>query len=306
MKKIIFIFAILVFFASCKEDKLDTYSVETNVYFTSASKDSLYLNLKELAEDGFIFAKDTTVYIPLSIMGHLAGGDRNVTARSVEKNDVGNLDSLLRYYPLAKQGADFEILSSVIPANQETGYLRVKLNNSKNLEETGDTIVAAIILTENTDLKVNYSARHAENDKKNNLIYRIFFYSDLNEAPRLWNTTDDNGKLTDGIPARLGAYTPEKFALLLKACNLKAELFEFTDEEYKDINSIDPNAVEFQITRNGAKAVFESRFGPFDVFDGWKARTQIYLLLHPEEYDNFPNGEIVWKTSGGWGTMKKP
>lgn len=317
MKKYILLLAILAFFvSSCEKEELDTYSTETNVFFTHPSDvDSILINLKGLDENmNYVNVSDSIIRIPITIMGDLSGTARAVTAKALKAKDIDvdqiKLDSMLRLYQQADFDLDYEILPSEIPANQTSGFLNIKLLNSDRLIETGDTIVAAIILTPGDGLETNYSARNAEKGKKISTVYRLYFYSNKDEAPRLWYATDNPQTNTQrtGIPAYLGSYTAEKFGLLLNACNLKAEVFEFTDEEYMKVNNItDPTTLK--VGTAGSKEVFIERFGPFEVFNGWYIKTRLYVTMHPEIWDElFPDGEIVW-TSGSsgtnWGTWKK-
>ncbi|MDU1891657.1 MAG: hypothetical protein E6767_13295 [Dysgonomonas sp.] len=309
MKKYIFLLAILtslIFFVSCEEDKLDTYSVENNVYFIHAN-DSIVINLKGMESGNFVYKTDSIFRIPVRIMGKVSDVDRNISAKATTKDDVKNLDSILMNCPQAIYNTDFEILPSVIPANKETGYLNVKMKNSDKLKETGDTIAAVITLIANDDLKVNYSSEEALKGKKSSLIFRLFFYSNIAEAPRLWALSSKF--VTSGVSVYWGNYTPEKFALIVKACSLDPEIFEFTDEEYKTINNI--TTASINITSGGISNVWNDRFASFDVLSGWRRQIEKFMVMYPEEWDNFPDGKIVWNTDPrfagiSWGTWTKP
>lgn len=325
MKKYILLFTILVsFFYSCEHEKLDTYESVDRVYFDQNNKtnplpDSMYINL--ITRDGEIaFLDETEVEIPVKLMGMLSETDRKFSVIQADESYVKNIESLRRGCDEAVINQDFEILSSIIPANKEKGMLKIKLKNSTRLQEKGDTLVASLYIVENEHFSTDYSATNAptsSNDKpKENLLYRIFFYSDRYEAPRMWYysfkdpTERRRDRLNGGIPMYLGVYTPEKFQLFLDATGLTANLFEFTDDEYALVNEGSTT-----ITADGTMKVFAERFGTKDIFSRWRSQVQLYLLIHPERYDDFPNSTIEWAArkmfegpdnGNAWGEWKKP
>ncbi len=75
------------------------------------------------------------------------------------------------------------------------GYANIRLKNTDALKTRKDTIVVALYVADNENFITDYTNMNGKTDATsiNNTqdcrMYRIFFYSDLNEAPRMWYYT---------------------------------------------------------------------------------------------------------------------
>lgn len=137
------------------------------------------------------------------------------------------------------------------------GYANIRLKNTDALKTRKDTIVVALYVADNENFITDYTNMNGKTDATsiNNTqdcrMYRIFFYSDLNEAPRMWYYTSTKPSSRDlielayggGIPQYLGVFTTEKFQLFLDATNLEADMFEFTDNDYGLVNTENPATI---------------------------------------------------------------
>lgn len=337
MKKyLFFILAVLpLLFAACSEEKVDLFSSVDRVYFVQDDKesgsnkfqdDSIYINLKKYGET-IEYVDDSLISIPIRILGLVSDVDRPVSVIQANTNIAYDLTKKLWEKTMATEGSDYVIENAYIPANATDGYVKVRLKNSEALKSTADTIVAALYIADNEYFLADYSTLNGlttteDKDKtQDNLLYRIFFYSNLNEAPRMWYYTSSypsSRNLQDlarsgGIPQYLGLYTVEKFQLFLDALSLEASLFEFTDNDYALINNGSTT-----ITATGVRSVFTARFNSIDpMFGRWKVQVQRYLQDNPERWNDFPGDSIQWGLTGkfdyngveisasGWGVWKK-
>ena len=328
MKKYFLLIAVLGFlFSSCDEEEIPTHidyvggNAKDNLYFNfsdNATGDSVLLNLKK--SDVVEYVESMIVSIPVKIMGKTVDFDRPVHA-------VLNKDSS------TVAESDYEIQESFIPAGKANGTLNIKLLNSESLKTSGDTLRAVFNLIESEYFSIDYNLQTKDSAAYNSNQFRVFFYTTLNVPPRLWaecapmaNTAAAGYAGTDGsfgwkfdsdmryspVGIYMGAYSAEKMNILINACGVKLEDWEFTDQYATDLGFTD--------LKNRAAKVFSYRFGggelyPTFIFDRWKVLVKYYLSKTPPYNDpSSPDYvKILWAHDkipmrgypalGGWGYL---
>jgi hypothetical protein len=245
-------------FLSCEPDHLDTYSSSDGVYFEHPKNvDSLSI---DLTLGAFAFRDDSLLRIPICVMGNISVEDRAVDYQ---------LDAALSTAQLA---ADIELLPSQIDAGKETGYLQVRLKNSDALKTGGDTLLAVIHLLPNTYFHTNYSMQNIDEEKKDNLRFRIFFSSLLGGKPRLWRGVQVSALLNLGFGGNPteDVFSEKFYRLLLEQCQIPEELFNYTDQEWEEA------------TEPKDYSIFASHFGGHGIVSMWKSILIHYLSANPE------------------------
>lgn len=302
-KYILFIALLGLSISSCDKEEVPTYldytgeSAQDNLYFNFSANgtgDSVLVNLKK--PDVVEYVESLVVSIPVKVMGKTVAFDRPVTA-------VLNRDSS------TVTESDFEIQESFIPAGKVNGTLNIKLFNSESLKERGDTLVAFFDLVENEYFRIDYNKQTTDTSAYNSTQFRVFFYTTLNVPPRLWaecaimsNTARPGYLGTDGsegwkftmngsIGMYMGEYTAEKMNIVINACNVKLEDFEFSDQDAIDLG------VTSTVVQTRAVGVFNARFGGTFIFDRWKLLIRYYMQQTPPY--NLPDGhpdkvKILW------------
>ena len=188
MKNILFYIPFVTLILSCNKDEVNTYNESedavrfaANIQTGSHETDSIngsYTHADELLECNFSFVEYPTLEsftydIPLTLIGKVANRDRMVQYEIESKSNA----------------ADYEIKEAVIPVGKHTGYIRVVLKNTTELNDT--TYQLFLRLISSPDLKVgpsNYSkAKLTWNNQipypsHNNLrrSYNMLVYSNLN------------------------------------------------------------------------------------------------------------------------------
>ncbi len=230
---LIFLFAI-IFFNSCKEDKLDIYKGETNVYFSlqkwaESPGNNYYLNYpignKVYTESwiriiapidsinksyGFLeqgLKLIDTVYIPVSIMGELANNKRQLSY----KLGVGTT---------ATENVDFKVLSATIPANMNIGAIAIELYREKYAQTTK---VINLELIPNNDFQTNFNEilrSKTDTLKVSTLDFRLTV-SDHLTTPPYWAS----------YAYYLGPFSVKKIFLLKEIANVEVEVFYSTTRQ---------------------------------------------------------------------------
>lgn len=197
----LFIAALLVL-AACKEDELMVYDHENNVYFqhkrwspdlydfeatleykgtvmsvsemqSTEAKDSLFVSMAFVNPE----QHSDTVFLPVVLIGQVAGYDRKIGWKVVESDDPD----------AGVEGEDFRVLDAFIPANKTIGGIVVEIFR-KNLAEPESFIVADFELVANDEFQVNYNedTRSANDDTIVSTLTMRLKYSDGLEAPEYW------------------------------------------------------------------------------------------------------------------------
>ncbi|MBB4035655.1 hypothetical protein GGR21_001550 [Dysgonomonas hofstadii] len=226
IKPAVLLITAIAIFSSCKEDKLDLFEGETNIYFSLQNRresdnhfnfsytfndvyyskqwyitvpmDSISLSYGYL-EKGLL-PIDTT-YVPVSIMGNLADYDRTISYKLASTST-------------AVENSDFKILEAKIPANKEVGAIVIELYREKYTEET-KTI--DLTLVPGNDFYTNYKEvlRSATDTLKASTIDFRVTVSDFLTLPLLWNNW----------AYYLGTFSAKKVFLLKELVNLDIEIF---------------------------------------------------------------------------------
>ncbi|MFT4223207.1 DUF4843 domain-containing protein [Dysgonomonas sp.] len=202
--------------SSCAYDSLPVYEDVDRVYFlwarinptqsTTASSDKVEVNL---GYDNPV-KSDSTISISVSLMGRVSDKDRPVNAE------------LIKTESSAVQGQDIEFLPSFIPAGQETGKLRVRINNTKKLEST--VLMARIRLIPNEYFHVDFTEVGFLQKEKSALEYNIYFDA-IAEAPNLWR-----GETGVMLNQYFGSYSNAKFQLICDVLGITRDFFMYDPE----------------------------------------------------------------------------
>lgn len=237
MKNILFYIPFVTLILSCNKDEVNTYNESedavrfaANIQTGSHETDSIngsYTHADELLECNFSFVEYPTLEsftydIPLTLIGKVANRDRMVQYEIESKSNA----------------ADYEIQEAVIPVGKHTGYIRIVLKNTTELNDT--TYQLFLRLISSPDLKVgpsNYSkAKLTWNNQipypsHNNLrrSYNMLVYSNLNfvstsatiispNALRAivaatgwnnWDNTDIHGNRANGAAYKFYKFLPQ-------------------------------------------------------------------------------------------------
>lgn len=249
----LFICLLTMFMSSCTYDSLPTYEDVDRIYFTWAQTNVVQ-------NSGKVFDKievnlgydtpvrsDSTIYIPVSLMGHVSGKDRPINAE------------LIKAESSAIEKQDIEILPSFIPAGKETGTLRIKINNTEKLETT--VLMARIRLVPNECFHVDFT-RVLGSSEKSALEYNVYFDA-ITEAPNLWL-----GESGVRLTAYFGEYSNVKLQLICDVCGVTRDFFMY-----------DPATTE------DAMKVLDARMPTF-LANGMIAQVNRYLDQYKKEHND--------------------
>lgn len=220
MKKnnILLTVSVLLLASACSYDTLPTYEDVDRVFFKWAG---LANSFKEQMEGSSDLIKvnlgydnpvksDSTILIGVSMMGHVSGQDRPISAELLENEST------------AIAGQDIEILPSFIPAGKVEGQLAVRVKNSEKLSNT--TLTAKIRLVPNeyfhTDYTLAYTPTGSLSKEKTGLEYNILFDAKI-EMPSLWADLGAGLMLT----TYFGTYSNVKLQVICDVCGLTAAYF---------------------------------------------------------------------------------
>lgn len=241
MKSIIITLTLLLamtIFQGCKEDRLDVYDSESNIYFSlqkygkeyylnypigtkvytqnwlgiKAPKDSMvisygYLQAGKRATD--------TIYVPVSLMGNLAAIDRTISYK-------------LGPNTTATEGTDFKIVSANIPANKELGAIAIEVYRAQyNTMKTID-----LELVPNEIFQTNYKEilrSRTDTTMVSTLRFRVLVSDYLGLPPR-WSS----------YIAYLGEFSAKKILLIRDITNIDIEemFYSETPPKVQDIQAI--------------------------------------------------------------------
>jgi hypothetical protein len=235
---LLYLFSAIVLFTSCKEDRIDTFDGETNVYFSLKRwgesqngrsysvvdfpvGDSLYSGswstIKE-AEDSLIvsLALDGTdegfhlTLIPVSIAGNIADYDRPL------KYTLGGNTT-------AVEGEHFQA-EGHIPANKNIGAIAVRLDRA-NMKDTA--LVIDFILMPNEYFQTNYTTinRGFSDTTKVNLQQFRLYASSFLEKSLVWDSQ---------LFSFLGTFSRKKVFLILELTG--GGINELYPEKSADLN----------------------------------------------------------------------
>jgi hypothetical protein len=259
--------AILILTAACSSDTLPVYEDVTRIYFAWATVQPDYNRIDNrtinLGYDNPV-KSDSTIQIPVRLLGRLANTNRPVSAE------------IIRSESSAIPGVDIEILPSFIPADSASGYLSVRIINSEKL--TKNQILARIRLTPNeffhTDMNFFPGAQAG-------LEYNIYFDS-MSDMPNLW-------KDSRGLNQYFGKWSKVKENLLCELLGITRDWFMYNAEDLAIYGSPD--------------AVLNSRMTS-DIAFGIIAIVNRYLRDYKEANNGNPlldeNGEEVKTPIGVW------
>ena len=197
-RSLLFLFGAIILFSSCKEDKIDLFSGESNVYFSlkrwkTGATGAAYL--LEYPIVGKIYTEQwkgvtqsydsisrsyaldisgadyDTTYIPVSLMGNITDYDRELSYK------VGKGD--------AKEGRDFKILEAKIPANKGLGAFVIQVDRS-SIKDTSYYVEFHLI--PNNEFQTNYKTiqRSSTDTTKVDICQIRLRISDLLEQPSSW------------------------------------------------------------------------------------------------------------------------
>lgn len=193
-----------VTFLSCDDNELVTYNSDANIYFNypleSSTKgiDSVYV----LTGIDSPVKTDSIIQVKVKLMGKFADYDRNINFTLVDTSSTAVL------------GRDIELLPSVIPANSDIGYVRVKLKNS---EESKKELLATLRLLPNDQFRTDYN--NANIAYSNFLEFRVF-YTSRADMPNLWAALPKYFGM-------FGDYSHVKFDLICEVCKIDREFFTY-------------------------------------------------------------------------------
>ncbi|MDU1892892.1 MAG: DUF4843 domain-containing protein [Dysgonomonas sp.] len=218
-KNILFLFGLIVLLSSCKEDKLDTFSGESDIYFTLQRwKGGMGIDYKlEFPFGDIVYTQEwemirqtqdsitksyaldysgdlyDTIYIPVSLMGDVTDYDRTFSYKFKESTQ-------------AVEGTDFRIVTAMIPAHKSIGAIAVEVDR-ESLKDT--TYIIDFRLVPNNNFQTNYTTinRSSTNNTKVDLREFRLRISDLLEKPQRWNNS------------YLGPFSRKKVRLLIEVAN---------------------------------------------------------------------------------------
>lgn len=127
MKHLFAILVLMLAFAACSTDKIDTWDAKPCVWFTEARDTLIFSFYSQPGEN------DYTIEIPISMAGRIADADRAVAVR-----DLGALNP----------ETDYEIVSANIPAGETEGVVSVNVRKTENLNTANDTITIGLIASD--------------------------------------------------------------------------------------------------------------------------------------------------------------
>lgn len=215
-RSLFLLFLPIIFFSSCKEDKIDTFNGDTNIYFSlqrwlprAADTYSVYLPIEDSVYykdwNNILVSKDTLIaslaldgtdkgihmaLIPVSISGNVTDFDRPIKY-TLGKNTTG------------VEGVHYDIKKAIIPANSNTGAIAVGLNRA-NMQDTA--FVIDFELEPNEYFHTNYTTieRSKTDTTKVSLLKFSLYASSFLEKPASWMLN------------YLGPFSREKVYLILE------------------------------------------------------------------------------------------
>lgn len=219
-KVLLFLCAAVFLFSSCKEDQIDTFSGETNVYFSlkrwgSGSNGYSYAVTNFPVEDSLYSGSWSTITAARdSLIASLAfdGTDQGYHVALIPVSISGNvvdydrpLDYTLAEHTTAVAGKHFQA-EGMIPANKRIGAIAVRLNRA-SFKDT--TFVIDFNLVANEHFRINYTTinRSASDTAKVNLQQFRLYASSFLEKSAYWDTRFLN---------YLGAFSRKKVFLILE------------------------------------------------------------------------------------------
>lgn len=122
---------------SCKKDKIDIYEQDASVYFNGAQPVYSFFENPDKVEVGF-----DTVYAPIKISGSAVDYDRYVNVEVV--------DTAKRHTALPKM---YALERGVVKANEYVGSVPVRINYTKELDDSSRVLVLRI--SSNEDFRLN-------------------------------------------------------------------------------------------------------------------------------------------------------
>lgn len=239
-KILLFLLGALILFASCKEDEIDVFSGESNVFFSltrwkvsqGTSFGATYSLEYPLAGrvyteewTGIRTSRDSincsyaldftwqdldTVFIPVSVIGAVTDYDRTVKYEITGEGD-------------AVEGRDFKVLEAMVPANKPVGAIVVEIDRNS----IKDTVYSACFtLLPNNEFQTNYKSIQRSDIDTAKVDVRKFKLkmSDLLEQPSRWYPNLNN---------YFGAYSRKKLYLVAEITGgdlNKLYTFEVKDE----------------------------------------------------------------------------
>jgi hypothetical protein len=258
---------IILLTASCSNDKLPVYEDVSRIYFSWATALPAYTRSDNqtisLGYDNPV-KSDSTIQIPVRLLGRLSDTDRPISAEVVRSESS------------AIPGEDIEILPSIIPAKSDSGNLTVRIINSEKL--TKNQVLARIRLTPNEYFHTDMNVFPGE---LTGLEYNIYFDS-MSDMPNLW-------KDAPGLTTYFGKWSKVKENLLCELLGITRDWFMY------DANDI--------AIYGSPSAVLNSRMAP-DIAFGIIAIVNRYLRDYKETHNGNPlldeNGEEVKTPIGLW------
>lgn len=211
----------IILFQGCKEDRLDLYDSEANIYFSlrkygktyelnypigtktysqtwlrlTAPIDSLAISYGYLKAD----EKQTdTIYVPVSLMGNLAPTNRPIGYKFGPNTT-------------ATEGTDFKIVSADIPANKELGAIAIEVYRAKYEKVK----IIDFELLPNETFQTNYKEiirSKTDTTKVSTLQFRVSISDNLSEPSR-WRY----------YVSYLGDFSAKKLLLIRDITNIDIE-----------------------------------------------------------------------------------
>ncbi|MDR1516539.1 MAG: DUF4843 domain-containing protein [Dysgonamonadaceae bacterium] len=265
MKKNLFIVSLIALLAtSCEHDTLPTYSDVDRIYFEYAAwetpgshgYDSKNPDQRKISF-GYdkVTKTDSITKIKVQVMGNVASNDRPITAKVILSEST------------AVEGEDFEILPSVVPANELIGTLNIKLKNTEKIQT--NTLTVKIMLTPNEYFHVDYTYVLADKNRFSGTEFKINFDA-KKDKPSLWAASDDGKISPPNLNNYFGPFSNVKLDVLCSALGYSRDWFEYDAE-----------------TEN-PKTVFNSRIPSSQFGFGLLIQVNHYLKRWKDEHDGQP------------------
>lgn len=194
------LFGASLLFGSCSEDELIDYTEESNIYFMLQrweAPNGITYNFKYPKEDGTIYqeswnyvkqttdsiiasyalditgAKYDTVYVPVSLLGFVSDYDRTFSYEIVPTTT-------------AKEGDDFKILESKIPAKRNQGAIVIQIDRMA-IKDRSEVIDFNLLSNNEFLTRYNKIEKSQSDSTQVSLLSFRVVVSDLLEAPKLWS-----------------------------------------------------------------------------------------------------------------------
>lgn len=226
--KVLLFVLIAIASISCKEDELDVYTEDDQVYFYYALPSEYlheirYNDIPTSSYTLFNFGldlypkEDTVLQIPMALMGKLVDYDRPISCTLAEGST-------------AVIDRDIEFLPSYINANEHFGYLNIKLKSTKALDDGG--VLAKIKIISNEHLKASYADSVKITDGKQLNIDYYVYVENITGMPNIWADPTWGPR----ISMVFGDYSAGKFRMMCDACGF--DLAYFTYDETRSATTV--------------------------------------------------------------------